>query len=79
MNKILRNVLIGLAIVIVLVSVGGNLYSYGYKQLEANLMQKGFNIAVGQIANTVKQTGQVQLSQDLILVPKVNATPDIKK
>lgn len=70
MNKIIRNILISLGAIIILVSLVGNLYYFGYKQLETNLMQKGFNIAINQITKMVKETGQAQIDKDLILIKK---------
>jgi len=69
-KKILKIVLIVLVIIAVLASIAGNIYYFGYKQLEANLLHKGFNIAVAQIINSIDKTGQVQISDNLILVPK---------
>jgi Na+-translocating ferredoxin:NAD+ oxidoreductase RnfD subunit len=70
MNKIIRNILISLAIIAVLASAAGNIYYFGWKKLEANLLQKGFDIAVSQIIQSVQQIGQVQLGEDLILIKK---------
>ena len=70
MNKIIKTILVVLVAIAILASIGGNIYYFGYKQLEANLMQKGFNIAIGQIINSVEQTGQVQLSDTIILIKK---------
>jgi NADH:ubiquinone oxidoreductase subunit 2 (subunit N) len=64
MNKIIKNILISLAIIAVLASLVGNIYYFGWLELENNLKQQGFDIAVNQIINSVNQTGQVQISQD---------------
>jgi len=68
MKKIIKNILISLVAIIVLACTGYTAYGLGWKKIENNLLQKGFNIAVGQIVNSVQQTGQVQISQDLILI-----------
>ena len=73
MKKIIRNIIISSVIFLVLVSIGANAY-WGYKQIEASLIQKGFNTAVGQVIQQVQQTGSVQLSPTLILIPKPNAS-----
>lgn len=70
MNKLLKIILISIQILSVVAGLATVGYFFGYKTLEAKLMQKGFNIAVGQIMQTAQQTGQVQLSKDLILVDK---------
>jgi Na+-translocating ferredoxin:NAD+ oxidoreductase RnfD subunit len=70
MNKIIKNILISLAIIAVLASIIGNVYYFGYKKLETYLMQKGFNEAVSQIIYRVQQTGEVQITSDLILIKK---------
>ncbi len=70
MKKIIKISLIILVAIAILASFIGNIYYFGWKKVEANLLQKGFNLAVGQIIQTVQQTGQVQLSQDLILIKK---------
>ena len=74
MNKILRNVLISLAIIAILASIIGNIYYFGWLNLQKYFVQQGFNIAVGQIVNTVNQTGSVNLGQGLVLI-KQNADP----
>ena len=70
MNKIIKIVSIILNVSVILVAIGTVGYFWGYKQLETNLLQKGFNIAVSQIIQQINQTGEVQLSQDLILIKK---------
>lgn len=68
MSKIIRNILVSLAIIAVLASIVGNLYYFGWLNLEKYLMQKGFNIAINRVIQTVEQTGQVQLADNLILI-----------
>jgi len=70
MNKIIRNILISIAIIAVLASVIGNVYYFGWLNLKNKLLQQGFNIAVNQIVQSVKQTGQIQIDKDLILIQK---------
>jgi hypothetical protein len=60
-------ILVGLVII---ASIGGNLYYFGYKKLEAKLLEKGFNLAIGQIINSVEKTGQVKLSDKITLIKK---------
>ena len=70
MSKIIKKVLIGLVVIAVLGSLGGNLYYFGWKKLEAHLIQKGANFAVGQIIQIVKQQGEIKLTEDVILIKK---------
>jgi hypothetical protein len=74
MKKIIKIALYALLVISFLASIVGNGYYFGYKQLEANLLQKGFNIAVGQIVQSVQQTGQVQLSENMVLIQKLTET-----
>jgi len=69
MNKIIKIVSIILNVSVILVAIGTVGYFWGYQKLEANLIQKGFNIAIGQIIQSVQQTGQVQIG-DIILIQK---------
>ena len=78
MKKIIKTILYALLAIAILASIGGNIYYFGYKQLEANLMQKGFNLAIGQVMQTVQKTGEVQITKDLILIKKPNATQPAK-
>ena len=71
--KIAKIIKISLKIINVLVIVlalGVLGYYLGYKKLENNLMQKGANILWGQILRTVNTTGQLEITKDIILVPK---------
>ena len=70
MNKIIKIILIVLNIILIAGAMATIGYFWGWKTIENNLMQRGFNLAVGQIIQSVQQTGQVQLSQDLILIKK---------
>jgi Cu/Ag efflux pump CusA len=70
MSKIFSLIIKLVVGIIIFISVCLNVYYFGYKQLEVNLMQKGFNIAVGQIINQVNTTGSVQLGENLILIKK---------
>jgi uncharacterized membrane protein YqhA len=57
-------------VLIIVLAIGVLGYFFGWKKIEANLLQKGFNIAIGQIIQNVQQTGEVKLSADLILIKK---------
>lgn len=73
MNKAIKNILIGLTIIAVLISIAGNIYYFGWLKLKNSFIRQGVNLAVGQIIQTAQQTGQVQLSKDIILIIKQNA------
>ena len=70
MKTITKKILLSLAIIAIVASVVGNVYYFGWLNLQRYFLQKGFNIAVSQIVQTVQQTGQVQISKDLILIKK---------
>lgn len=70
MKIVIKNILISLVIIAVVASIAGNVYYFGYKRLEKYLMQKGFNIAVEQIIQTVQHAGEIKISEDLILIKK---------
>ena len=57
-------------VLVILMAIGILGYYLGYKKIETKLLQKGFNIAVGQIIQSVQQNGEVKISQDLILIKK---------
>ncbi len=78
MKKYIRIISIVINISVVVAAIGTIGYFWGYKQLEVNLLQKGFNLAVGQIVQAVQQTGSVQLDKDLILIKKANVMPESK-
>ena len=75
MKSNIKIILIILNIIVIVLAIATILYFWGYKALENNLTQKGFNIAISQITQSIQLTGQVQINKDLILVQKPNATP----
>ena len=70
MKKIIKIAIIIIISLVVLTSIGLNLYYFGYKKLETNLMQKGFNMAVSQIIQSIKMVKEVRISDDIILIQK---------
>ena len=70
MNKIIKIIIITIIGIIILGSIGLNLYYFVWKNIENNLMIKGFNIAIAQIVQSIQKTGEVKISQDLILIKK---------
>lgn len=77
LEKILKISLKVANVLVILGAIGVLVYFFGYLNLEKYLMQKGFNLAVNSIVNEVKQTGQVQVSKDLILIPQTKV--EVKK
>ena len=79
MNKIIKIILTIVNILAILGALATIGYFWGYKALEKNIMQKGFDIAISQIAQSVTSSGQVQISKDLILIAKPNAVEPTTK
>jgi hypothetical protein len=74
MKPIIKFILIALVTVAVLASVAANVYIFGWQYLQNSLMQKGYNIAVSQVIQTVQQQGWVQVgSYKLIVDPQTAA------
>jgi len=68
--KIIKISLKIINVLVIVLALGVLGYYLGYKKLENNLMQKGANILWGQILRTVNTTGQLEITKDIILVPK---------
>lgn len=75
MKPAIKIILTILNIVVIILAIATVGYFWGYKTLEADLLQKGFNIAISQITQSAQTTGQVQIGKDLILIVKPNAEP----
>ena len=69
MIKIAKISLVVLRGLLMLGAIGVLGYYLGWKKIEANLIRKGFNIAVSQIVSSVEKTGQIQIN-DFILIVK---------
>jgi len=67
MNKKIIVIAVGILLV---ASLGFNLYLGVWKSIEKNLMNKGANAILGQILNQIKNTGQVKIG-DTILIPQI--------
>lgn len=67
-NKIIITVIM----ILVVVSLGFNLYFLVWQNVEQKIMQKGAASVLKLILDQVKQTGQIQI-EDLILVPKTES------
>ena len=76
MKPIIRIILAVLNILVIVLAIGTITYFWGYKPLEANLLQKGFNIAISQITQSIQLTGQAQIGKDLILIVKPSTSPN---
>jgi len=70
MKKIIKIAIITIVSLAVLTSLAGNLYFTVWKQVEQKIMQKGFNLAITQIVQAIKMTGEVQISEDITLIQK---------
>ncbi|MCX6724262.1 MAG: hypothetical protein NT155_03785 [Candidatus Staskawiczbacteria bacterium] len=71
MNKIIRSILIVLAVLAIVASIAGNVYYFGWLNLQNSLMQKGYNTALQQVIQAVQAQGLVKIGDyTLILQPK---------
>jgi hypothetical protein len=77
MNKIIKNSLITIFVAVTLASVGFNVYSFGWEKVQNYYEQIGFNTAVNQIYQTVKQNGSAKIG-DMILIPQNNQSDNNK-
>ena len=64
-----KKIIIIAVIVLIVVSLGFNVYILLWKNTEQRILQKGANIIVNQIINQINQTGEVQIG-DMILIQK---------
>jgi len=72
MKKYIKIISIVLNVLVVLLALGVLGYYLGWKKVETKLRQEGFNVAINQIVQTVKQTGEVNFGNNLILIPKIS-------
>ncbi len=67
-NKIIITIIMILAVA----SIGFNVYFLVWKNVEQKIMQKGAASVVKIIVDQVKQSGEIQI-EDLVLVPKTES------
>ena len=70
MKPIIKKILIALFILVVLASVAGNVYYFGWINLQNYFEQQGFNIATSQILNLIKQNGSVKIGNITLIQQK---------
>jgi len=78
-KKIIKISIKVINVLVILGAIGVLAYYFGYKKLETNLMQKGFNIAVSQIVKTIQTNGEVKINSDITLIMKANLVNQLEE